>query len=90
MTRGLAYELAPHAIRVAAVAPGDIDVSGEVVDPAEDPYEQPGRQWWERRAPIGRRGTPLDIAYAVAYLASPEASYVTGTTLVVDGGWLSY
>lgn len=83
MTRGMAFELAPYGIRVTAVAPGDIKtVSGDEVPPAG--------QWWDRRAPLGRRGTPLDVARAVAFLASDEAGYITGQTLTVDGGWLSY
>jgi len=92
MTRGMAFELAPHGIRVVAVAPGDIDLQEQAtpVDPARDPYDELPAEWWSRRAPLRRRGSPLDIAAAVAFLASDDAAYVTGTTLVVDGGWLSY
>jgi NAD(P)-dependent dehydrogenase (short-subunit alcohol dehydrogenase family) len=96
MTRGMAFELAPHGIRVAAIAPGDIDVSGgsDVTGhgsrPPGNPYDAGTREWWERRSPLGRRGAPSDIARAVAFLCSDEAGYITGETLVVDGGWLSY
>jgi NAD(P)-dependent dehydrogenase (short-subunit alcohol dehydrogenase family) len=90
MTRGMAFELAPHGIRVAAVAPGDIDLAGDGSGPPRNPYDAGAREWWERRSPLGRRGAPSDIARAVAFLCSDEAGYITGETLVVDGGWLSY
>jgi len=90
MTRGMAFELAPHGIRVAAVAPGDIDLAGDGSRPPRNPYDAGAREWWERRSPLGRRGAPSDIARAVAFLCSDEARYITGETLVVDGGWLSY
>jgi len=90
MTRGMAFELAPHGIRVVAVAPGDIDIGADGPTLTGSAYFAPPASWWERKAPIGRRGTPDDIARAVAFLASEEARYVTGQTLVVDGGWLSY
>jgi NAD(P)-dependent dehydrogenase (short-subunit alcohol dehydrogenase family) len=90
LTRAMAFELAPLRIRVVAVAPGDIDLTAgsEPAGPSPHPGE-PGA-WWERRAPLGRRGTPQDIAHVVAFLASGEASYMTGETVVVDGGYLSY
>jgi NAD(P)-dependent dehydrogenase (short-subunit alcohol dehydrogenase family) len=44
---------------------------------------------WRRLAPLGRAGTPLDIAEAAMFLLSPAASYITGQTLTVDGGWTS-
>lgn len=91
LTRGMAFELAPKGVRVVAVAPGDIDLDNrDVTVGAEDPYDALPAEWWARRAPLRRRGGPLDIARAIAFLASDEASYVTGETLVVDGGWLSY
>jgi 3-oxoacyl-[acyl-carrier protein] reductase len=75
---------------VAAVAPGDIDITPGALVADDSGYPDPVRNWWERRAPLGRRGRPIDIARAVAYLVSDEASYITGATLVVDGGWISY
>lgn len=91
LTRGMAFELAPHGIRVVAVAPGDVELGQtSTTVGARDPYDELPAEWWSRRAPLRRRGSPLDIARAVAFLASDEASYVTGETIVVDGGWLSY
>ena len=90
LTRGMAFELAPFGIRVVGVAPGDIDLQSGGSRPDDSRYLEGAGDWWERRAPLGRRGSPLDIARAVAFLSSEEASYVTGETLLVDGGWLSY
>jgi NAD(P)-dependent dehydrogenase (short-subunit alcohol dehydrogenase family) len=80
LTRALGFELAERGIRVVHVAPGDIVVRAEV--PAASPFA--------RRTPLGRRGAPADVAAAVAWLCGPDASFVTGTGLVVDGGWTSY
>jgi glucose 1-dehydrogenase len=84
-TKGMAIALAPHGIRVNAVGPGSMAKFQEMEprDPHDlDPYER-------RRIPLGRLGVAEDIAAAVAYLASDEAAYVTGTTLYVDGGSLA-
>jgi 3-oxoacyl-[acyl-carrier protein] reductase len=80
MTKSLAKEVAPRGITVNAVAPGFVgtdmtaDLSDEVKGKAVEAI------------PLGRMGTPEDIAQAVAFLASPGATYITGQTLVVDGG----
>jgi len=86
LTRNLALELAPRNIRVNAVCPGYIDTSmwEEWLRSADDP-EALARQTQELH-PLGRRGLPHDVALAVAYLAGPQSPWVTGTSLVVDGG----
>lgn len=85
----MAIELAEHGIRVNCVAPGDIrtDLNANIVSELK---EQGASNRYVRVTPAGRRGSPEEIGHAVAYLASDEASFVTGTTLTVDGGFLSY
>src|SRR5688572_17934721 len=81
-TKVAALELAKHGITVNAVAPGEIATpmtGNEDVDPHT--VKRPG-------VPAGRPGHTFEIAHAIAYLASPEASYTTGASLVVDGGLL--
>lgn len=82
----IAKELAPHGIRVVNVAPGAIltPINQDLVDDAEK------RAAVEAEVPLGRLGKPEEIAAAVAWLASPAADYVTGTTLFVDGGMTDY
>jgi NAD(P)-dependent dehydrogenase (short-subunit alcohol dehydrogenase family) len=86
LTRNLALELAPRKIRVNAVCPGYIDTPmwEEWLRKEHDP-ESLARQT-EALHPLGRRGLPGDVAAAVAYFASPQAAWITGTQLVVDGG----
>lgn len=86
MTVSAARELAGHGIRVNAIAPGtvDTDLMRSLVD---DPALL--QQQAEERIPLGRLGVPDDVAAAAAFLASADASYVTGHVLVVDGGWLT-
>ncbi len=86
LTRNLALELAPRHIRVNAVCPGYIDTPmwEEWLRTTSDP-DALARQT-EALHPLGRRGIPGDVASATAYLASPQAAWVTGTCLVVDGG----
>jgi len=82
LTRSLALELAPYGIRVNTVAPTFVDTElGRLT------LDQPGaREAIEARIPLGRVATPEDVAAAVRYLVSPDAAFVTGTVLPVDGG----
>lgn len=81
LSRALALELAPHRIRVNAIAPGIIDTAQPRYGMTEAEIEEAGRQ-----APLGRIGQPDDIADAALYLASDASRYVTGQTLHVNGG----
>lgn len=85
LTRSLAVELAPRQVRVNAVAPGLIDT------PMTRSLFGNDERFTARvrsKVPLGRAGQPEDVAEAVVFLASAGASYITGETLVVDGGWL--
>jgi len=82
LTRSLAMELAPSHIRVNCVAPGVIDTDMVRVL-GEDTLRGLAEQ-----TPLGRLGTPEDIAAAVAFLASDEASFITGQVLASDGGFI--
>lgn len=86
MTKTLATELARHAIRVNAVAPGVIDA------PMLEQMSGTGDRLPKTvaRVPLGRLGTSADVGRAVAFLASDAASYITGAVLPVDGGWLAF
>lgn len=89
LTKAAAIELAPHWIRVNMVAPGDIhtESSADILDQVT---EAGGSGKFFRFTPLGRRGQPGEIGDVVAFLASDEASFVTGATWLVDGGFLSY
>ena len=89
LCKGAAIELAPHNIRVNLVAPGDIYTESSA-DIAEQVAETGGSGKYFRHTPLGRRGQVDEIGDVVAFLASDEASFVTGATWRVDGGFLSY
>jgi NAD(P)-dependent dehydrogenase (short-subunit alcohol dehydrogenase family) len=85
LTRNLAEELAPRGVRVNAVGPGFIDTP--MLDRAR---ELAGDAWYRglpAQIPLGRIGTPDDVASVVLFLSSPESGYLTGSILHPDGGW---
>ena len=84
LTQTMASELAPLGVRVNAVAPAQT----ETPMIAEQVGEERRRR--EERIPMGRYGKPLEIAAAIAYLASDDASFVNGHVLAVDGGYLGF
>jgi NAD(P)-dependent dehydrogenase (short-subunit alcohol dehydrogenase family) len=87
MTKVMAIEWAGASVRVNAIAPGYVEtelVKGLAGRGILD------REALARRAPLGRLGTPEEIAAAAVFLASDEASFVTGEIFTVDGGWSSY
>ena len=85
MTKALANEWAEYDVTVNAIAPGYIATENTSALRADPERESAIRA----RIPAGRWGTPDDLAGAVVFLAGPSARYVTGHTLVVDGGWLA-
>ena len=82
LTRSLALEVAPSGIRVNAVAPGCIETDMVRVLGPET------QDMLVEETPLGRLGTPEDIAHAVAFLASEQASFITGQVLTADGGFI--
>jgi glucose 1-dehydrogenase len=86
MTRQVAVEHGRDGIICNAVAPGKI-LTGAPGDLAADP-DSAAYVW--SRTPFGRLGQPADVAAAVAFLASGQASYISGVNLMVDGGWMAY
>lgn len=84
MVRALALEVGPYGITANAVAPGVIETP-QSLDPVNS-LGPDGVAAFASRVPVGRNGRPEDVAHAFAYLASEEAAFVTGQTIVVDGG----
>ncbi|WP_251983499.1 SDR family oxidoreductase, partial [Mycobacterium tuberculosis] len=80
LTKAMAVELAPHKIRVNSVSPGYILT--ELVEPYTE--YQP---LWEPKIPLGRLGRPEELAGLYLYLASEASSYMTGSDIVIDGGY---
>ena len=89
MTRSIAIDFVTQGIRCNAICPGTVHtpfVEGYLARNFAG-QEDEVRQQLHARQPIGRMGRPDEIAYAALYLASDEAAFVTGSTLVIDGGW---
>jgi 3-oxoacyl-[acyl-carrier protein] reductase len=91
LCKTMAIELAPYGIRVNSVCPGSIDTGMGTEARGTDLAREAGwgietREAYLTSIPLGRSGSPEEVAYAVAFLASDRASYITGTELVVDGG----
>lgn len=86
LTKALAVELAPHGIAVNAVAPGPVTVERNVDTFAAEPY----RSAIARGVPMGRAGTPEEVAALALFLASDECGFLTGETILIDGGYLAY
>jgi NAD(P)-dependent dehydrogenase (short-subunit alcohol dehydrogenase family) len=86
LTKAMAVELAPKGVRVVSIAPTFIDT------PLVRPFfnDPTFRKWVLDHIPLGRLGTVEEVAQAVVFLASPAASLVTGSSLLVDGGWTAW
>jgi NAD(P)-dependent dehydrogenase (short-subunit alcohol dehydrogenase family) len=86
LTKAMAVELAGKGVRVVSIAPTFIDT------PLVRPFfaDPSFRQWVLGRIPLGRLGTVEEVASAIVFLASPAAALVTGSSLLVDGGWTAW
>ena len=85
MTEALAVELAPYNIRVNAISPGMIETP--MIEPVKS--DQKTTEAMLAKVPMHRIGKPEEVSSLVLFLASDESSYMTGSTVVVDGGWLA-
>ncbi len=86
LTKSTAVQYGPEGIRCNSIHPGFI------VTPMTQPFldQQGGREWGLNQAPLNRLGTPEDIANGVLFLASDESSFMTGSEMVIDGGWTAH
>lgn len=90
LTKNIALDYASDNIRVNCVCPmlTDTQMAEDIIQ-AQDGEPESIRKVYERRIPLGRLGKPEDVAYGALYLASGESSYVTGTSMFIDGGYTS-
>ena len=93
VTKSLALEFGPHKINVNAIAPGAIQTpsgqaqSADMLKATNMPFEELTKAF-TARIPLGHMGEPDDIAKVVLFLASSASDYMTGSLIVVDGGYL--
>jgi NAD(P)-dependent dehydrogenase (short-subunit alcohol dehydrogenase family) len=87
-TKSLAVELAPCGILANAIAPGCIHTPMSVIDGVDETQTELFKEWYvkRRKIPLARPGEPYEIARVAVFLASEDCSYITGQTIVVDGG----
>lgn len=87
-TKSLAVELAPHGILANAIAPGCIHTPMSIIDGVDETQTEFFHEWYvkKRKIPLARPGEAREVARVAVFLASDDSSYVTGHTLVVDGG----
>jgi NAD(P)-dependent dehydrogenase (short-subunit alcohol dehydrogenase family) len=87
LSKSAALEFARKGIRVNTVSPGTIQT--DMITRMVGDGESEARKWWQNQHPMGRFGTVDEVAAAVLWLASPESSFVTGTDIAVDGGYMA-
>jgi glucose 1-dehydrogenase len=85
LTRQLAVDFARRGIIVNAIAPGKI-----LTSPLDEPDSEEVLEYSRTRTPFSRLGRPRDVAGAAVWLASDDCTYVSGTNVLVDGGWMAY
>jgi NAD(P)-dependent dehydrogenase (short-subunit alcohol dehydrogenase family) len=83
MTKALALELAPHGITVNGISPGPFATDLNLPN-TQNPEKN---QWFVSRIPVGRWGNPDEVGGLAVYLCSEEAGFITGTDVLIDGGW---
>jgi meso-butanediol dehydrogenase/(S,S)-butanediol dehydrogenase/diacetyl reductase len=87
LTRSMAVDYGPAGVRVNCLCPGMIDTP--MTEGVRDPNMKPYFDWWRDQHVLGRTGKPEEVAAAAPFLASDDASFVTGHALAVDGGYLA-
>jgi NAD(P)-dependent dehydrogenase (short-subunit alcohol dehydrogenase family) len=84
LTRQLAVDFGPRGVMVNAIAPG------KILTAPDEPDTEEVIEYSRTRTPFFRLGQPEDVATAAVFLASDDCSYISGTNLLVDGGWMAY